>query len=96
LLWLRVRHSLAVLLVLVVFFTEKPPLFKRVRALKMLGEGLGAGIIEIGLGFRSATQKFESMLKKKKKRKTSDIEAHWLVNSPTSHTRYQLFWLLES
>jgi hypothetical protein len=68
LLWLRVWHSLAILLVLVVFSTEKPPLFKRVRAPKMLGEGLGAGIIQIGLGFHSATQKFESMLKKKKRK----------------------------
>jgi hypothetical protein len=65
LLWLRVQHSLAVLVMLVVFSTEKPPLFKRIRAPKMLDEGLGAGIIQISLGFRSTTQKFESTLQKK-------------------------------
>jgi hypothetical protein len=53
----------------VVFFTEKPPLFKGVRALKMLGEGLGAGIIQIGLGFCSATQKVRVNAQKKKNKK---------------------------
>ncbi|KAJ7790474.1 hypothetical protein B0H14DRAFT_2625972 [Mycena olivaceomarginata] len=57
-----------VLVVLVVFSTEKPPFFKRVRAPKMLGEGLGAGIIQISLGFRSTTQKFESTLQKKQEK----------------------------